>query len=222
MSRWLRIRPLLAEAWPHLFGLVIVVGGALASGYLLPRGSPTLPVRFAGFVLQLLGIVAVAVGIGDRQKHFHQRGWFSRLWGALQTPRHATANVQLGGLGVSGAGIVAAISQTRPESLEDRLAALEQAHEKMRQDVRAQFDEVRTSIRNAETKVAEEHAERSKVIARLREDLQSVTAGGVHIEKAGLAWLVFGTLFSAFPEEIVLWLSAAANYPTCLSIRWLH
>ncbi len=85
------------------------------------------------------------------------------------------------------------------------------AHEELKAAVRTQFDEVRASVKNAEHKTDTERADRLAADAKLRGELRSLTAGGVHIEKAGLAWLMFGTFFSAFPDEISGWLSATGR-----------
>lgn len=194
-----------------MFPVALVVSCALGAGYVLPHRNATLPARFAAFVLQILGIASVAADLGSRQRHFHQQGWFVRLWGALQAPRNITVNVQAGVMTVAGVGTVTAVSSARAVSVEDRIAELERAHERLRAETRTQFDEVRTSVRNAEQRIGEERHRAREIHSKVRDDLQSLTAGGIHIEKVGLAWLVFGTLFSAFPDEIADWLSAGGR-----------
>ena len=54
---------------------------------------------------------------------------------------------------------------------------------------------------------ADERAERERALAEVRSQIKRVAADGLDFERAGVFWVIAGTLFSTFPVEIAGWVA---------------
>lgn len=212
-NRWVLVRPLLAEAWPAVFTFFLVLAGSIAIGYLFPSDpAGTRPIRIAAFILEIEGVLAVAFGIAERERHFKREGWFKRVWNALRGPRHITLVSDGLSVGLSGvAAIAVAGSLNAAGDVEARLAVVERDIALIRRDHAEHVKTVNNSFAAVERRIAGEARVRESSLRDLTRQIEDLTVGGVQIEKIGLVWLAMGVLFGNLTDEVALVMRSLAK-----------
>ena len=211
LSRWLAdVAAWLYEA--RMLCLVVLVVPAVAflvSFALFPVWETRL--RIAGLFLQLFGIAVVIWGLSETGKLFarpnpmqYTAAWFKRFprFNAESRILAASGTVTL----LQGAGMVSAVgtvSARANATVEERVAALEadqkQLIEKVR-DIRGHYEEQIRVVRN---ELESERRERTAQDERTHKRVEEVSAGGLHLEWAGVCWLLLGLVLATAPTEII-------------------
>ncbi len=185
-----------------LVGVVAAVSGAL----LLP-GAADDRVRYAGLVLQLLGIVTVAFGLHDRRRLFNRPSYTDELralTAQIPWPRKAQPiHVGVAAI-VEASATVKAMGWRGPrESVEDRLAALEENLETLKGEQAKTSKELQQERTKRSEDLNLERQWRESALGEIQTRLETLGAGGLHLERTGLVWLAFGVALGTVPSEIV-------------------
>jgi hypothetical protein len=187
--------------------LAVVILAFLVFAVFLPLEAG---IRWAGFFLQALGLVAVAFGLEETRKLFGRPStweWLSRWWRRRPSYHPKSVTIRAGGASASmGASVATITAGHRPgASLEERVAALERDFERLQEQVTKAEQQLRDELQKLHTQERQEREEADKQLKKLLEEL---SVGGLHLEIRGLIWLFFGIAFATVPGELA-WLVQA-------------
>ena len=216
LGPWLlRLRAWLGMAisWliePRLFwlGLTVLVLSLVVALWPEPvfPGTREQIVRLTGLVLQLCGLVTVALGIRYTRKLFGRaplqelaRMWLHRF---PRWPRDAQVHVTGTGSMTAGVGIVSGRLEVVPKTLKARVAALENVASELQKDVDGLRAAISSQAAEHAQALAEERDTRSDEDRRLGEQLESASAGGLYLSLVGVVWLLVGVVLSTSAPEI--------------------
>lgn len=211
--RWIRaLGPWLMQAQP-VWGPVGVLLLPVVAVFLVPESVPPSNVadrlRYLGLTFQLLGIATVVSGLRARRRLFGRSSLVERFWAWLKgRPRwgagsrtytftgHVGVTVSASGKAFFWRGVPV------EASAEQRLSVLEANLLVLRTELEDTEKELREQIGKAAT--AGELERRTRVTAdlELRTQIERLGAEGLHIEMAGVLWLVTGIVLATIPEEI--------------------
>lgn len=208
IRRWLAaIVRWLLQPWRAWVAVGVVIGvAAIAS--LLP-GMPEDRIRYCGLALQLLGVATVVALLQDKRRTFNRQGLFEQFtqW-FVARPRFRPKGqtISLSGVAASSATGSATLSVWRHAApsapVEDRVAALEGNIEALKRDIEST---TKRTVDSASRLTEELNCERQARVATdsaIRSQLEKFAAGGLHIEAAGLAWLILGIVLATIPAEL--------------------
>ncbi len=206
--RWIKANAAwLLDAWRVWAPIIVVViVGALAS--LLP-GTADDSVRYAGLALQILGIATVVHGLRDRRRLFnrpslvdHLVTWVARrpCWGAKPQAVSLSGTATIG---ISGSAKLSVWRGTPPNAtIEARLAALEANIETLKAEQAETAKDIQEETRKRAEALASERQSRESAVGELRTRVDTLGVGGLHLETAGLFWLIVGVVLGTAPSEI--------------------
>ena len=218
LSRWVaRIAAWLYEA--RMLCLVVLVVPTvtfLISSALFPVWETRL--RIAGLFLQLFGIAVVVWGLSETGRLFSRPNpmqytveWFKRFPRFDAEGRIFAASVAT----VQGAAMVSAVgtvSVRATATLEERVAALEAAQKYFIEQVREIQGHYEQEIRIVRNELESERRERAVQDEKTQKRLEEVSAGGLHLEWAGVFWLLLGLVLATAPAEIIRFFSYLASH----------
>lgn len=211
--RWIvAVAHWIADAW-RVWGALAVVVLVTLIGSQLP-GTVEDRVRYCGLTLELLGIFTVVSGLRDKRRIFkrpsllaHLRSWLSRCprWG---TRAHTISATGIASASAFGAARDSVWRGTPSEaSVEARLTALEANVNTLRTEQTETAKELHEETRNRTEAVDSERQARESAARDIRTQLETLGAGSLHLETAGLFWLVLGVMLATAPTEVAnaLW-----------------
>lgn len=197
----------MAEAW-RVWGAVGLVVLVAFIGSWFP-GNPDDRVRYCGLVLELLGIFTVVSGLRDKQRIFNRPGLLDHVLSWLASfPRWRTRAQTISLSAVSSAtaictGKLSVWRGTSSEaSVEARLTALEANIETLKSEHAETSKELQEAKRKMTEAVTLERLARESADRDIRKQLETLGAGSLHLEAAGLFWLILGVIFSTVPAEV--------------------
>jgi len=195
------------DAW-RVWAPVIVVFVVAFIASILP-GTPDDSVRYAGLALQILGIATVVNGLRDRRLLFkrpslvdHLTTWLSRRprWDAKPQTIFLSGTASVG---ISGSAKLSVWRGIPPDTpIEARLAAMEANIETLRTEQAETSKELQEEVRKRVEAIDSERQSRVSALGELRTQVDTLGAGGLHLETAGLFWLVVGVVLGTAPAEI--------------------
>ena len=191
------------------FWTCVAVLGVVTAGCLSSTKVPDDGLRYAGLLLQLLGVGVVAYTLRGRGKLFGKEpvltfavGWLRRA------PRFRPRHIILEASGSSQANASASAEATvwrgprLEQSLEAQLDAIRENMATLRQQLeRAEY---RSSQKVAElyNAIESERAQRSSQLQETKKTLEILATDSLYLEVAGLAWLVVGIVLATVPQEL--------------------
>ena len=204
---WCRTDPL---AWSTIVTLTPLALLAAVGGLFLPWRTADL-VRYAGLVLQLLGIGTVAKNLADRGVLFNLPRLRDLARRSLTTfPKwgiHATLNAAAGSATIVASGHVEA-SVWRGyanKSAEERIEALIANVEELKSQVTRSVAALRAEHNSLQSALTSHREERVWEDAELRRLLTGIGISSVHLDAAGIIWLSLGVVLSTIPVELAHW-----------------
>jgi hypothetical protein len=192
-------------------------GCVLFSGPLVAFGVPLiawaifrseLGLRAGGFALQVLGVWIVWVGIrGTRERFEVPSTWEQAKTWVASFPSWRGKVVQISGVavGATAGGSARGYAWHGPgpdPSLEQRLDALEKNLRGVRKDLSAHQVETDKQAREQAEAMKREREEREAAAREIHEKIRATQTDGLTLIKAGVWWLLFGTICATFPQEI--------------------
>jgi hypothetical protein len=190
--------------WFALVVPVIVIGVATAVG---PASGLSRRLTSGASVLQILGIFQVAYGLHGLRVELGQptlrtlfKRWAAKvrsLFGVRGFPAlHASAT----GSATASATLSARGVGVDPTSMESRVAALEKRVAWLEGDLSDQIGEVNRRVDDLSSDLQSERVSRSAETTHLRQLLTRLFVGGLDLEAAGLAWILFGQVLATWPD----------------------
>lgn len=206
--RWVRENVRWIASASPVWGTLAVVTLVAAITSFLP-GEIDDRVRYCGMTLELLGVFTVASGLREKRRLFkrpslleHLQHWLGRRprWGVRTQTILATG---AGSISASGSAKISVWRGVAPDAtLEVRVAAIEANLETLRSELAETAKQLQEETRNrTEALDSERHARESSVCA-LQTQLDTFGAGGLHLEAAGLFWLVLGVVLATTSTEV--------------------
>jgi hypothetical protein len=194
----------LARARLPLFAIAVVLI-AIAATLLHLRSEQS--VRIAGLLLQLLGIAAAAIGIRDTRRMFGKPTFFELLRRWIKSfprlaPRTITG-VGIGSTSISGDARATIWRNATGHSLEERLSATEANVKELYDRLNLTENEFHQHVRSAKRSLQEETAAREEQDRLLHVKVESASTDGLSLAAVGVLWLVFGTILSTVPNELL-------------------
>ena len=198
--------------WVSSFRRIWVALGVVAVAAALSALIPAKPedqIRYCGLLLQLLGVGTVVALLADKTTTFGRLGPLAYLRERISARprfRPQSQTIALSGVAASTAIGSAHLSVWRNPaagaSVEDRLAAMEGNVEGLKQDLQWNAQQNRQVSDQLRTQMDTERATRQSSVTAVEQRLERFGAGGLHIEAAGLLWLVVGIVLATVPLEI--------------------
>lgn len=213
IARLQKLCGVLGGAWPNWLALS-GAGGALALGWCLaPTSQAT--IRYAGMILQLLGLATVAFGLSQMRRLFGRPSlaarladWFARLASVFRRPRSVNAHLHAGVGGITMGGKARLSCGAGPETpIERRVAILEENLNFLQQQVNEEVSDLSGRIAGLKAQMERETGERQDEDQRTARKLEEVAVGGLHLEEVGLLWLALGVVGTSVPDELAAWLA---------------
>lgn len=198
------------RAWLALLPLTVMF---LVPGLVTCNGEKHL--RYTGLLLQLAGLVVVAIGIANTRRLFGRPTvaqaigkWLLQLKTAfgpplIQVSASSTVSVEAR---AAGSGTLSGALTAQSATIEGRLAELERADQEIRQRLTEVSKHVTTIKSELQATIKREMEQRLQADQKLKRLLEDQAAGGLHLETAGLVWLLVGTFVGGIPSEL-LWLA---------------
>lgn len=203
--------------------IAVLLAGLLAAsllGHLLQTREAS--IRTAGGVLQVLGLLSVALGISQLRRSFGLKGTVAEIIAELlhlaktavqrvaQMLGRRPAVIHAAGAAALGLSSMRARAKVRSgpnASLEDRIGLLERLIDTL-EDALATLQDTIERDREQFNKAlnAERHA-REDGFKALQDRVTSLAVGGIRLQTVGLVWLFLGVLLTTWSQELA-------------SIRW--
>lgn len=193
------------EGWgPPLIAVGIVIA-ASSSTKVLDDG-----LRYAGLILQILGVATVAVGLRGRRQTFQRPGlprlflqWLTRF------PRYTSKPHVISAQGIASASASGSAHgfgwHGVPDNatVEDRLVALQKNLDTVKQLALDAQKQAQVEAARLHAKLESEKRERETSDRVLGAKLETVGVGNLHLEAAGVFWLIVGIILGTAPSEMV-------------------
>lgn len=192
------------RGWGSIALIVAIVFTTMSVAKTLDDG-----IRFAGMILQILGVVTVAIGLRDKRQTFERPGliqifrtWVSRF--PRYTPKPQVISVQ----GVASASAVGSAyglgwhGLPKDATVDNRFAILEKNLDIVKRlalDTQKQAQEEQAK---AASRLEEERCERETADRALSAKLENFGIGNLHLEVAGVFWLIVGIVLGTAPSEM--------------------
>lgn len=166
-------------------------------------------VRYAGLLLQLLGVGVVAYTLRGRGKPFDHapvltfaRSWIRRA--PSFRPRHITLEVTGTAMGSASASADATLwrGHRLDQPVEAQLDAIRENLATLRDDLQAQGSCTNARVAELRNAIDAERAQRSAEIQETKRTLKEIAADSLYLEVAGIGWLVAGIFLATIPAEI--------------------
>lgn len=202
-ARFRSIYQWLKRARLAIISLTVVIFTLSLSIYIIQTEQS---IRVAGLCLQLLGLIAAAIGIRDTRRLFDKPSFFGllRKWGR-DFPRHHTRELSAraetsvsisataDGIGWRGVG----------PTLESRLDAIEENLQTLRDRFDKESRSLRKKIESLRREIASEKSSRKEVDQKIHLQVEAASADGLHLAAIGVVWLAFGIVLTTVPMEIL-------------------
>lgn len=192
------------EGWGPLLVAVGIVIAASSITKVMDDG-----LRYAGLILQILGVVTVAIGLRDRRQMFQKLGlprlflqWLARF------PRCASKPHIISAQGIASASAVGSAyafgwhGVPDNATVEDRLVVLQKNLDTVKQLALDAQKQAQVEAAKLDSKLEAERREREASDRALGAKLESVGVGNLHLEGAGVFWLIVGIVLGTVPNEM--------------------
>jgi hypothetical protein len=205
--RWRRLRAVLLEAWPTW----VAIGGIALAAVLgwITSTSASGAIRYAGTVLQVFGLLTIAVGLRHMRKLFGRptvprrvRDWFGRFAQAFRRPEPVTLKGTAAGIAMVTGEARVRLGAGAGASLEQRLSVLESNLNQLQDELDAKICELRSKSDEMRNDLRREGEERRAADDTVSRRIEEVAIGGLHLEIVGLVWLMLGVIGASVPDEV--------------------
>jgi hypothetical protein len=171
-------------------------------------------VRWAGMVLQLLGVGTVAWGVRHVRRLFGRpsviektAAWFRRLLAAFIPPKPSTVQATAEGVATATGRVSAVVIAGPNASLERRVEVLGRNLDRLRDEMVETEKLTRQEIDLVRENLAKEQQIRGIESQRIGRQLEEMAVGALRLDVLGVLWLMLGVVGTSIPEEIAHWLS---------------
>ena len=192
------------RGWGSIALVIAIVSAAVLVAKTLDDG-----IRYAGMILQILGVVTVAIGLRDKRQTFDRPGLIQifRAW-IGRFPRYAPKPHVISGQGIASGSVVGSAYgfgwHGVPENatLDERFATLEKNLDTVKRlalDAQKQAQEESAKVAS---RLEEERRERETADRAFSTKLENFGVGNLNLEAAGVFWLLIGIVLGTAPSEM--------------------
>jgi len=206
MIRYKELGNVLKDTWPVglvFWGIAICWGVAYCLACSLSD-----QILYAGTLLQMFGLITVAIGISQLRRMFGKpslferiTNWLQKLIGAFRKSVSIEIHNGMHGM-VAGGSAIAGTLCTSPETLETRVEKLEKALNVLKEQHGKMLRTLEDNLSRVESLVHDEGNKRQLGDADISKMLEEVAVGGIHLEVVGLVWLLLGMFGTSIPKEL--------------------
>jgi len=202
------------ERWPWIM-LGVLLGVPLVVWFLPGELEPR--VRLAAMVLQLCGVVTVALGIRKTRRLFGEESYgerFGAWWG--RRPGDRTARLMGAALHAKAGALATAVGdlgwRVAPEGArpEERLAALESNMKQSRKALEEGRQRLDEEVSKRAAAIDAESQARERGDDDVRAVIRAAAAGGLDLSAMGVLWLFAGIILGTASREIACLLGGPA------------
>jgi hypothetical protein len=175
--------------------------------------------RWSGMLFQFAGLAMVVVGLNLSRQVFGQSSiwkaivaWFGRARYMMVPPKAVTATTHLSGTASVGLSAAGALSVSKGASIEDRVARLEDDLKRLNGKLAETKQDVRNLRSETNEKIDKERSERYSDDQKISKRLETAAIGGIHLELAGVAYLVVGITLTSVPDVFVALIPAVGSW----------
>ena len=208
IGNWL-LKP--EKAWQYFLIIIAVFlhGNIIPIIWLGTHDSLELRIVLIGLLFQLIGISTVAWGLHETRKQFRRPGFFEiaqswlKLFPKLK-PRSLSISVNdTISLSMSGTLSLQEPQQPGPDSpFEERIVWLEGKITRLDTLVQEHKKQYEEKITKLTTDLTSERQSRETEDKEVRQFLEEVSIGGIHLESFGVLCLFIGTILTTLSNEI--------------------
>ncbi len=198
---WLIVAPLLV--WLIVVG--ISIAWFLAT---LLSGTPSDCAAIMGVMLQLAGLVIVAIGLSSMRRLFGRTSivqramsWLHEFAKIFAKPRTVSVQGTVSAHAVASSHATVWRSAASGASLEDRIEAVEQNLKELSAELEHHKRVLGGRLAQLESSLPTERSERVAADRAIEKKLEEVAVGGLHLETIGLAWLSLGIVLGTVPQQ---------------------
>lgn len=189
-----------------IFGIPFLVPATLLG---LPAGLPD-RMRWSGMLFQFAGLAMVVVGLNLSRQVFGRNSiwkaiiqWLGRARYIVVPLKPITGRGDLrAGLAMMGDAEVTVSGRKESQNIDERVAALEAELGRLDGKLTETRQEVRKLQSDTNDRIINEQAERQSEDQKISKRLETAAIGGIHLELAGVAYLVVGIALTSVPDEI--------------------
>ncbi len=200
--------------------LIAIIGSVVVADWIGCRIGVSRAERlpYAGWFLEMLGVLVVFFGIGDKLQLFEKDGLIARTIKILsefplfRSDTHVaagTASIRLGG------GRVRARTTMNPPpgaNLEERVEFLEQAINKLNEWIGDAKEEAIEGLDKLKETIDSELESLREDIDKIRHQSERALVGQLGWEYAGLVWIMMGLTLATIPDGLLWLLSPIIPY----------
>lgn len=163
---------------------------------------------YAGMVLELMGILAVALGLSQTRKKLFGRpgflgtatGWLRRFPALFRRPKSVTLEAQVAATSLVGADLTLGWDISPEDApLEERVAVLEQKFEQLLKGLHNLRSDVQTKEGELSRLIESETKERKEAHSQLGQLIEEFAVGELHLETTGFIWIFVGVVLATYP-----------------------
>lgn len=213
---WKKVRAfiiwLFFDTWRFLAPILFVL--FLTGLALLAPGDLDDHIRYAGLLLQLGGITTVVLSLRGRRRLFHRPSlidylleWLAKAKRSWWSTKSVTISVAVSSAQAqSSGGSISTSYAAHDTTIEARLAAMEANIKTLKSSQAKAASEFHKAERKWAEAMDSERQSRELAIVNIKTKVDTLGAGSLHIETAGLFWLILGVVMGTIPTEIAMWL----------------
>lgn len=195
------------DAWPFWLTLCGLIFAFVLGGQFSDKTSTT--IRYAGTVLQVLGVATVAMGLSLLRKRFGLRPISENIFEFLKQILEAFITPKPISLEVADAYHLHDVvipklyeAVASDASLEERVLQLEKNFVLICKELETTDQKLRKELGVVRSEIERENNERKAQNKQIMGTIKEVAIGGIHLEIVGVLWLVFAAFCSSIPDEI--------------------
>lgn len=201
-AKWLFVQG--AKGWIALVPALAPIVLFLAIPSLRGTGGVDL-LRYAGMVLQLMGIGTVAYGLRQIRRQFQCPSLFASVieWLNIRPKLLPRSAIHGAGAAFTASSTLEAHGRVKAgpnSSIEHRVEVLEQELD----DLHRQVSGMSTTIRGCQAALQDERTSRENTDIQLGKRLEESMVGGLHLEFTGVLWLFVGVILGTVPDHIAV------------------
>lgn len=202
LLRWLFIEP--RAVWSAV-GLPVL---SLLVARLLPLPIEV-GIRGAGYTLTFAGVAFVVSSIRQKRALFGRPSLFGRTTAWLRRfptlfgkPRSVHLHAGSGGISISGHSASLFVGSTAPKTLDERVGALEEDIKSIREQIARTKEQLENEVRDLTNSTHSEMSTLREETTQLTGRVEELSVGSLDFELAAVAWVLFGNLYTTFPQEL--------------------
>ena len=208
LKSWLRRLWHWVAEIPTFWAFVTVLGAVVVDSIVATKDAED-ALRYAGLILQLLGVGVVAHTLRGRGKLFGRepvltfaKSWLRRV--PRLCPKHIVLEASASAQATSSATLDASVwrGPRQDQPVEAQLEAMRENISTLRLQVERL--ENRSSQKMAElyNAIELERTQRSSQVQEAKRTMETLATESLYLEVAGLAWLVTGIVLATIPQEL--------------------